>query len=468
MFELRLLETETATKFNQQLPVFNWHYPFDADEGEVNDLLIPFTSQNTNKIKRRAAYIHIPFCETICNFCPFVKEKYSRESQIDEYINALAAEFELKRSVIGVFAPETIAVGGGTPSLLNERQIEALGSLIEKNFDTRKLKEFTFELEVKSVTPEKLYAMRNIGVNRISLGAQTFSEIYRKLFSLDATKKQILSSAALANSIFKYTNVDLLYGLAGQTVAQLYDDARLILDLQTTTVDVYPINNLTARRSMHRAVSKNGLSYLPATTRTMFRVHLDRFFRDHGYRAISGYGYAKALTADVVIQHAPKFIYHDLVYGYHDDQIVGYGLSAISQMQNYNLYNSPHISSYVQALLVDGTLPHKTVRAMASPERGIVLFPYRGKLDKRKVPWELIPDETWVALHELEVAGLVVNEPEEYVLSKLGWLFYVNLMYYLMPNAAKRKMSNIIASHYNGRKCGDTTLGGELEELIDL
>src|SRR5262249_11407177 len=156
---------------------------------------------------RRAVYIHIPFCDTICNFCPFQKEKYQSEDTIDEYVEALIAEMDMKRAFLGRCKVDAIFIGGGTPSVLTPRQLELLGEALSRNYDLRSLNEFTCEVEVKSVSLEKLQTMRDIGVNRISFGAQTFSDQYRELMALDATRKQIVEAALLLNSIFSYTNV---------------------------------------------------------------------------------------------------------------------------------------------------------------------------------------------------------------------------------------------------------------------
>jgi hypothetical protein len=93
MFELRLVETNTLVKFDRQLPVFNWYYPFDLGEAAGYSPTSPFASKERGKIKRRAAYIHIPFCETICNFCPFGKEKYKCESDLYLWNSSLRMTF---------------------------------------------------------------------------------------------------------------------------------------------------------------------------------------------------------------------------------------------------------------------------------------------------------------------------------------------------------------------------------------
>jgi oxygen-independent coproporphyrinogen-3 oxidase len=305
--------------------------------------------------------------------------------------------------------------------------------------------------------------MSDIGVNRISFGAQTFSDKYRALFSLDATRKQITDAAALLNSIFPYTNVDLLYGLAGQELDDLCGDISAAVSLQTTTIDVYPINNLMASRVMHSAIAKAGLGLLPETKRVQFRLYLDQLFRDLGYAPISGYSFALAdkMYHDSLdpIQHSPNFLYHDMFYGYQDDEVIGYGSSALSQMPGFNLFNFVNRQAYVTEVLTNRALPHLSFGPIAAPERGIVFFPYRGVLQKSRVAWDEVPDETLMALQEALDAGLIVDQGERYVLTRVGWLFYVNLMYYFMPSLGKRWISDKIERQQReGRRCGTTDL----------
>ena len=468
MFRLRLFPTQPLIKFNQQLPISNWAYPFHRDEGRHRDQLAPYSTPSRAGIQRRAIYIHIPFCETICNFCPFQRDKYKSRSEVDQYLKALYAEMDLKRNFIGYYKVNAIFVGGGTPSLLSPHQIEALGQAIARNFDLKDLTEFTFEVEVKSASQEKLQAMRAVGVNRVSFGVQTFSERYRALFSLDATEKQIRDAAALANAMFPYTNMDLLYGMAGQNLDQLRDDVAAAVRLQTKTIDVYPINNLAASRAMHVAMARAGLDFLAETIRLQYRIYINELFQELGYGPVSGYSYA---VADETcqdqrgpVQDSPKFLYHDIFYGHHDDEIIGYGSSALSQIPGFNLYNLANRQTYVK-ILETGALPHISFGPVAAPERGIVFFPYRGVLEKSRVPWDTVPDETLVALREAEDAELIVDHGGKYELTKVGWLFYVNLMYYLMPEQGKRWISNKIERHQQaGRSSGST----DLTELIPL
>jgi coproporphyrinogen III oxidase-like Fe-S oxidoreductase len=462
MFPLQILREQPLIKFNQQLPMFNWHYPFNSEKDLNEDRLAPYLCPQKTTVRRRAVYIHIPFCETICNFCPFRHDLHRSDATIQRYLSALLDEIALKREFLGDVKVDAIFVGGGTPSLLSPQQIESLGETILRSFDLHGLQEFTFEVEVKSVSRDKLQAMHDIGVNRISFGAQTFSEKYRALFSLDATRSQITAAAEVLNSMFPYTNVDLLYGMAGQKLDELDDDVTAAMSLGTTTIDVYPINNLTAPRSMHSALTGAGLNALPEALRVQFRMHLERRFRELGYRPINGYGFSiagdKCHDSADPVQHSPKFLYHDLVYGYEDDEIIGYGVSAISQMPGFNLYNFVSRQAYMSEVLTKRALPHQVFGPIAAPERGIVSFPFRGVLDKSRVAWERVPDETWFALEDALEAGLIADLEDRYVLTQVGWLFYVNLMYYFMPEVGKRRISNKIECERVSHACGDTDL----------
>ncbi|RBQ21943.1 hypothetical protein DP939_04530 [Spongiactinospora rosea] len=462
MFDLRILRDQPTIKFDRQLPVFNWPHPFSRLESCVDDGRHIYADRHEALVRRRAVYLHVPFCETICNFCPFGRERYTSAATVEKYVDALVQEISLKQRFIGRCEVDAIAVGGGTPSLLAPDQIARIGTALAQAFDLGRLREFTFEAEVKSVSQQKLQAMRDIGVNRVSFGVQTFSDRYRELFSLDAHARQVRAAAAMITSMFDHTNADLLYGMAGQELGELDDDIAAITELGTTTLDVYPINNLSATSAMHRAIRRAGLGYLPEAARVRFRMHAEERLRGLGYSPISGYGFARTDSrADVAgpVQETPTFLYHDLVYGHEDDEIIGYGSSAMSRSPGVSLCNIDNRRAYVETVIGKKSLPHDRIGRCRSPERGVVTFPFRGELDKARVPWHQVPDETLNALREAIDADLVTDEGERYVLTRHGWLFYVNLMFHLMPASGKQLIS---------QKMEEMEHGGRLTGITDL
>jgi anaerobilin synthase len=467
MFDLKLIPQHGSFSFNRQLPIFNWYYPFDLHPAYEQNPVLPFLELERHPTRRCAVYLHVPFCDTICSFCPFTRGKYDREQDIQNYVEALIREIEIKRTLVGRIAVDAIFVGGGTPSVLSPAQIELLGNAIETNLDTRNLVEFTFELEVKSVTREKLEAMRRIGANRTSFGAQTFSAQHRELFSLDATLGQIRETAQMANEMFDYTNIDMIYGMAGQSPEDLNHDINEALSLKTTTIDFYPLNNLSAQVRLHRNVHDSGLQHLSASQRIQYRRIIDQRLRERDYCAINGYSYAKTNgSSRALIQHHPKFQYHDIIYGYHDDAMVGYGSSAWTQVPGYNVYNHPDRAEYISRVNA-GTLPWEAREAGDCTEKGVVTFPYRGVLEKSRIPWNRVPSQTLAALEEVVQAGLIIDANDNYEVTDQGWLFYVNLMYYLMPAQGKRWISDKISSQVaSGRQCEETNLEDEIPQNV--
>ncbi|MEV0829997.1 hypothetical protein [Nonomuraea rubra] len=183
-------------------------------------------------------------------------------------------------------------------------------------------------------------------------------------------------------------------------------------------------------------------------------MHAAERLRELGYSPISGYGFARTDDRAHVagpVQQAPVFLYHDLVYGYDDDEIIGYGFSAMSRSPGINLCNSSNRRAYVETVLGKKTLPHDRVGRCESPERGVVTFPFRGELDKARVPWHQVPDQTPHALQEAIDADLIIDEGKRYVLTGHG-LFHVNLTFHMMPDAGKQLVAQKMEEmQLNGR-----------------
>lgn len=457
MFNLVLRPDEHTIKFDRQLPFFNWYYPFDTARDELPNPYAPLLAWERLPVRRLAMYIHIPFCDTVCTFCPFTRGPFKSNSEIDEYVRALQIEIEAKRSFLGKIKVDAIFIGGGSPSVLEPEHIDLLGASISSMCDIADVQEFTMEVEAKSVTRDKLEAMRRIGIKRVSFGAQTFTDRYRSMFGLTASLHQVRSVASMVNDIFEYTNIDVIYGMAGQTPEELLYDARCALELKTTTVDFYPLNNLASQKVLYNNFKAHGLNHLPASVRLDYRQRLDRFLQSQGALRISGYGYWNTTTNTPSGGSRPLFLYHDLVYGYHDDAVIGFGSSALSQLPGYNVYNTPSRLGYVASMRSGSRPGFSSFQIPLSPERGIVGFPYRGSLDMSRIPLGELPDATQKAFEELQRAGLVTGTDPCFALSDAGWLFYVNCMYYLMPDRGKQWISDRITSRLQQRHESEQT-----------
>lgn len=441
----------TLLKFDRQLPTYNWLYPFDLEGREIDHPFSALEQLNTGD-GRRALYIHVPFCDTICNFCPFTRGEYSSDDELDRYVRALLKEFELKHQYQGIqSAPiDCIYFGGGTPSVLRTEHFYQIGEALHRYFDLSQLKEFTMECEVKSVTLEKLKAWQDIGVNRTSFGVQTFNPVYRELFNLTASVEQIRRVSGWVNERFAETNVDMIHSIGGQTLDELLQDVDDVNELGMTTVDYYTLNNGVAQPKMHRNFSERNLQSLSAHTRLSYRMYLNEYLRSQGYVPCNSYGFTKSKALPgaprVVIQRDTVFLYQDISYGYENDWIDAYGAGARGYFGKFVVNNIANREQYAARLLGDKSQAWFSVSL--NPEnanKALVYFPYRGFLEKHRTDWTTVDAGVRASLDEAVKHGLVLDLSDRYELTDTGWLYAVNLMYMMMPWPYQDVLSQNIA-----------------------
>ncbi|MBE7490145.1 MAG: radical SAM family heme chaperone HemW [Planctomycetes bacterium] len=184
-------------------------------------------------------YIHIPFCVRKCGYCDFYSGA-AGDADMERYLNALEREFDL-RARHGL-APETIFIGGGTPTRLGAAQLRRLGAILGRHVDRSRCVEFTCEINPVTLTPEKADALAAMGVNRASFGVQSFDPRY--LAGLDRAHEAGAAPRALAiarDAGIARLNVDLMFALPGQTLAEFESDLTQALALGTEHVSLYAL-----------------------------------------------------------------------------------------------------------------------------------------------------------------------------------------------------------------------------------
>lgn len=130
------------------------------------------TFQSTKGINIPGLYVHVPFCQSKCPYCDFYS--ITAPDLISAYLQALENEAVLYKDSFASF--DTLYLGGGTPSLLDAAQLSALVASLRRHFHFASDTEFTLEANPDDVTPEKLSLWHHLGVNRLSLGVQSFDE----------------------------------------------------------------------------------------------------------------------------------------------------------------------------------------------------------------------------------------------------------------------------------------------------
>lgn len=170
-----------------------------------------------------SAYIHIPFCEKICHYCDFTKFFY-QEKMADEYLAALANEINFYLSD-KKHPMRTIFVGGGTPTALNLAQLEYLLQTIDKHMDVPNVEEYTFEANPGDLNEDKIKLLRMYGVNRISMGVQSFdNQLLEDLGRLHRVKDVEENINHLIKHGLTNISIDLMYGLPNQTI-EIFNDS---------------------------------------------------------------------------------------------------------------------------------------------------------------------------------------------------------------------------------------------------
>ncbi|MBF0806654.1 MULTISPECIES: radical SAM family heme chaperone HemW [unclassified Streptococcus] len=187
--------------------------------------------------KPRAAYVHIPFCTQICYYCDFSKV-FIKNQPVDDYLRALMEE-------IRAYEPgpvDTLYIGGGTPSALSAPQLEFLLEGLASIFDISQVQEWTLEANPGDLSQDKIEVMAKAGLNRVSLGVQTFDNRELKQIGRMHQEKDIYESIdQLKTAGFHNISIDLIYALPHQTMEQVQVNVEKALGLDIPHMSLYSL-----------------------------------------------------------------------------------------------------------------------------------------------------------------------------------------------------------------------------------
>ena len=186
-------------------------------------------------METRSLYVHIPFCESICSYCDFCKVYYDQK-QSDLYLQRLNEEL----SQIEQHHLKTIYIGGGTPSALNDEQLEKLMSMLKTY--SLEVEEYCMEVNPESMDYYKLKILKKSGINRLSIGVQTFQDHLLKEIDRHHNTTQVKNIIKYAKEIgFDNISIDLMYGLPKQTKEDIQKDIEVLQTLNLQHVSYYSL-----------------------------------------------------------------------------------------------------------------------------------------------------------------------------------------------------------------------------------
>lgn len=200
-------------------------------------------------------YIHIPYCRKACHYCDF--HFSTNLSTKDKLIDAVVEELKLRKDYLDQKEVQTIYFGGGTPSLLSEKDLHRILETIYSHFTVSK-PEITLEANPEDLTLEKSNELAALQINRLSIGLQSFNDDYLKLFNRNhdaSTSLEAIKNARLAG--FKNISIDLIFGIPNQSVEMLRKELKQVIELDTEHISLYGLT--IEEGTVFENWNKNGL-----------------------------------------------------------------------------------------------------------------------------------------------------------------------------------------------------------------
>ena len=185
-------------------------------------------------------YIHIPYCKQKCTYCDF----HFRTNQIDksEMLASINEEINIRKSYLDGDIINSIYFGGGTPSILNDKEIKALIDTIYNCFIVKKNVEITLECNPDDLNLQSLKKIKETGINRLSIGVQSFDDNDLVFMNRSHNAKEAFNSIRLAQSLgFKNITIDLIYGLPKQSNNKWKDNLKILLELNIPHFSAYAL-----------------------------------------------------------------------------------------------------------------------------------------------------------------------------------------------------------------------------------
>ena len=213
-------------------------------------------------MSKAGIYLHIPFCKTKCIYCDFYSVT-KRDDSIEKFVSCLIKEIKLNKDKLSNFKFDTIFFGGGTPSVLTEKQLEKILNALNNFYDLDKNIEITLECNPGEITYEKLKHFRKIGVNRLSIGFQSFNEKILKFLGRLHNSEQSISTFNHARKAgFDNINIDLIYDIPKQRVKDWKNDLFLGTSLEPEHISAYSLT-VEKNTALHSMV-KNKTVLMPS------------------------------------------------------------------------------------------------------------------------------------------------------------------------------------------------------------
>lgn len=286
----------------------------------------------------KSAYLHIPFCEHICYYCDFNKV-FIEGQPVDEYIDMLIREMSFLKEEVSAHPLSTMYIGGGTPTSLSAKQLEKLMIGIHEQLPLASGVEFTVEANPGDLTADKISVLKNYGVNRLSMGVQSFDDRLLKKIGRKHTASDVFDTMRLLEkSGLNNVSIDLIYALPGQSLESFQDSLDKALSLDLPHYSLYSL--ILENQTVFYNLARQGRLHLPDEDEEgdMFDLAAS-FMEAHGRKQYEVSNFAIP----------GKESQHNLVY-WNNEEYYGLGAGASGYLDGVRYRNFGPIQQYMQPL----------------------------------------------------------------------------------------------------------------------
>ena len=360
-------------------------------------------------------YLHIPFCRKRCKFCYFKVFTDKNAPEIEKYVSALSREIELvsQQPIMGGRPFRFVYFGGGTPSFLSARQLTSLVDRLRANINWDQAEEVTFECEPGTLQEPKVKTLKELGVTRLSLGVENFSDALLEDNGRAHLSKEVYRAWEWIQAAdFPNVNIDLIAGMVGETWDNWKDNIRRSIELSPDSITIYqmelPFNTVYSKDILGNKIETPVADW--PLKREWVNYAFDEFLA-------AGYHVSSAYT---VVKDPEKvnFSYRDNLWQGSD--LLATGIASFGHISGVHYQNKPEWSDYTGDLLDRGELPLGRAFQPTPHQaliREMILQLKKGYLDCQyfqtkfnidiidhwRAEWDQYVEEGWVSLSDNRV-----------------------------------------------------------------
>jgi oxygen-independent coproporphyrinogen III oxidase len=394
-----------------------------------------FANYRHNSKNPLAMYIHIPFCPSRCVYCHWVTSVGDSQGDIDYYLKYLEKEMDMWKEKLGtsVISPRSILIGGGTPSLLSPAQIERLLKSITSRFDLSKCSQFSLEPEPKTILGnsgmKKLKIMKNYGINRISLGVNSFDDKILKTMGRPHNREDAIKAIKQVRAAgFESISIDLVYGFPGDTFQKWIRTLKTAISLDIDAYQLYRLRIVPHGDKI--GMIKKQFDKSPESFSDLEKVYI---MKELGILISYQNGFNEYFRR--ILSKSPRHISYylrDYCCGLYD--VIGMGISSWSNLQGRLAINTGESLGKYYSYIDKGKLPiHRgKIRTKDDEKRRALVMPLKScgvsKMKYKEKIGLTLNDSFGEKIKRLKDLGFLEEDDKRLSLTQKGCFFADEVM----------------------------------------